>query len=84
MLTVDAGNTKAVGAIQAAIGELERVLDRASSDRKNPQVTSALEDLLSAAHSATRNPLDDGLLDRLTTRLATLGERVQPLCEFPT
>jgi hypothetical protein len=55
-----------------------------SGDDRHPAVTTALEDLLASVHSATRNPLDDGLLDRLTTRLGVLGDVVQPSCEFPT
>jgi hypothetical protein len=84
MLTVDRGDTAAVQQLEAAIGDLEEVLDDVSGDDRNARVTAALEDVLASVHSATRNPLDDGLLDRLTFRLEALGDEVQPLCEFPT
>jgi hypothetical protein len=84
MLTVDGDHEAAVDDLEEVIDDLEGVLDEVSGDDGNAAVTAALEDVLAAVHSATRNPVDDALLDRLAVRLETLGDAVQPLCEFPT
>ena len=81
MLTTADGNAAAIIDLRQAIDELEAVLSEV--ELENAGVTAALEDLLASVHSATRNPADDELLHRLTTRLDALGEKVQPVCGFP-
>jgi hypothetical protein len=83
-LAVDQDSASAVGELEGAIADLEVVLDDVADDDGNADLTAALEDLLASVHAATRNPVDDGLRDRLSSRLDALGDAVQPQCEFPT
>ena len=83
MLTADPQDERAVGRLEDAVIELEAVLDDVPADDGYDDVSAALEDLLSALHSATLNPVDDDLSGRIAERLAVVGTQVQPVCEFP-
>ncbi|MFD2090701.1 hypothetical protein [Blastococcus deserti] len=69
--------------LSGAVAELEAVLDEVWREPRSDDLSAGMEDLLAALYSATANPVDEQLAIRIADRLDVVGERVQPVCEFP-
>ena len=83
VLVADPGNEPALHRLGEAVTELEGVLADVVDVGGHAHLTAGIESLLAFLHSATVNPVDDGLRERISTWLDVVGHEVQPVCEFP-
>ena len=83
-LTADPNDVEATLALTSAIGELQDVLDEVRSGPGFLALDRSLAELTDAVREARDGPLTDAVRAAISDALDDVGQRAQPVCDFPT
>ena len=82
-LAADLGSVEARLTLTGAIVELRAVQDDVRDEPGYGPLETALDDLVAGLTQVTSGPLTTSALTSISSGLAAVGERTQPVCRFP-